>query len=353
MKIKKKLFGNLGNDKNVYVFEITNKNGMMVAITNFGGIITSIKVEDKYGAFSEVALGYNEIEKYMKNPNYFGAIIGRYANRIANGQFRLNNIDYKLAQNDNNNHLHGGVVGFDKVLWEADTFTKENSAGLLLSYLSKDGEEGYPGNLNVVVCYTLTDDNEINIEYKATTDKPTICSLTNHTYFNLLDGGVSSVLNHKLKINADYFTPISKYAIPFGEIRNVEDTPFDFRSGIELGKNIENDDEQLKNASGYDHNYIINGEFGTLRKAAEVYEEKSGRILEVLTTEPGVQLYTGNFIDESLTGRNNTVYNRRNGFCLETQHYPDSPNNPKFPTVELKPDQVYSSKTIYKFSAVK
>ncbi len=353
MKIQKRLFGNMPNGKNVNIYEMTNSNGMIVSITNYGGIITSIKVEDKIGELSEVALGYSEIEKYLKNPNYFGAIIGRHANRIANGNFKLNEVDYSLAQNNNYNHLHGGIVGFDKVLWEADTFTKENSAELVLTYLSKDGEEGYPGNLNVEVRYTLTNDNEINIDYKATTDKLTICNLTNHTYFNLLDGGESSVLNHKLKLNADYFTPITKFSIPIGEIRNVEDTPFDFRKSIEIGKNIENDDEQLKNASGYDHNYIINGEFGTLRKAAEVYEEKSGRILEVLTTEPGVQLYTGNFIDGALTGHNNIIYNKRNGFCLETQHYPDSPNNPKFPTVELRPNQIFSSKTIYKFSVIK
>ena len=352
MKIQKKLFGYVSDGRPAEIFEIANSKGMKVGITNYGGIITSIKVEDKFGKISEVTLGYDDLKSYLKNPNYFGAIIGRFSNRISNGKFILDNVEYQLVQNDNDNHLHGGVVGFDKVIWEADSFIEENSAGIALSYLSKDGEEGYPGNLNVEVRYTLTNNNEIIIDYKATTDKPTICSLTNHAYFNLLDGGESSILSHKLKLNCDQFTPSTHDSIPTGELRYVEGTPFDFRKLIELGKFIGVENEQLKNASGYDHNFIIDGEFGKLRKAAEVYEEQSGRILEVLTTEPGIQLYTGNFIDGSLPGKNDVFIERRNGFCLETQHYPDSPNNPKFPTVQLQPDEVYSSKTVYKFSII-
>ena len=353
MKIKKKLFGNLNDGGTASIFEITNSTGMMIAITNYGGIITSINVEDKFGDFSEVTLGYDNFESYQKNPNYFGAIIGRFANRISNSKFLLKNVESKLAQNDNENHLHGGIIGFDKVIWEAESFREDSAAGIVLNYLSKDGEEGYPGNLNIEVIYTLTNDNEILIEYKATTDKTTICNLTNHSYFNLLDGGKSSIVDHKLKLNCDLFTPMTNSFIPTGEERSVKGTPFDFRDPIRIGKYIEDDDEQLKYASGYDHNFIVDGEFGELRKAAEVYEEKSGRILEVFTTEPGVQLYTGNFIDGSLMGKNDIFLNRRNGFCLETQHYPDSPNQQNFPTVELNPGEVYSSKTIYKFSTIK
>lgn len=352
MNIDKRIFGELENKKLAYLYTLTNSNGMVVSITNYGGIITEIRVKDKDGNFGDVTLGYDNVQGYIDNSPYFGAIVGRYGNRIFQGKFSINGETYILEKNDAPNHLHGGILGFDKVLWDTETFSNENELGLNLTYLSKDGESGFPGNLSVEVNYTLNNEDEIVIDYSASTDKTTICNLTNHAYFNLKDGGVSSILDHKIKINADLFTPIDKTAITTGEILNVKDTPFNFSEVKSIGESIESNDVQIINGRGYDHNFVINGKFGELRTAAKVIEEITGRTLEVLTTEPGVQFYTGNYLDGTMVGKGGIFYNHRNGFCLETQHYPDSPNKPNFPSTVLHPGEVYKTTTVFKFSLI-
>jgi aldose 1-epimerase len=352
MKIDKKSFGKLKNNKNVDLYTITNDNGMIVSITNYGGIISKIMVHDIYGNLQNIALGFENVAGYEKNDYYFGAIIGRYANRIGGGKFSIAGKSFKLEKNNGKNHIHGGKVGFDKIIWKAQTFKDENSIGLILTYKSKDGEGGYPGKLSCKVIYTITNKNEIEISYEATTDKDTICNFTNHSYFNLKDGGKTSILDHEIKINADYFTPIDEESIPTGKLRSVSGTPFDFSSLRLIGKLIEEDDPQIENGKGYDHNFVVRGEVGKLRKAATVIEETTGIVLDVETTEPGIQFYTGNQLKNTIIGRVNTQYDSRNGFCLETQHYPDSPNKQHFPSTLLKPGEKFSSKTIYKFSVV-
>jgi aldose 1-epimerase len=295
-------------------------------------------------------LGFNDFEPYLTNPPYFGALIGRYGNRIAKGRFTLNGVEYKLAVNNGENHLHGGIKGFDKVIWTgSETKTKAGPA-VALTYLSKDGEEGYPGNLQVRVVYTLTNNNELKIDYSATTDKDTVINLTHHSYFNLAGEGNADILNHLLTINANRFVPTDAGSIPTGELRKVAGTPFDFLKATAIGARINQDDEQLKFGNGYDHTFVINGQPGTLRLAATASEPTSGRVMLVWTTEPGVQFYTGNFLDGTLTGKSGKLYQRRFGFCLETQHFPDSPNHPSFPTTTLKKGATYKSTTIYKFS---
>ncbi len=306
----------------------------------------SILTPDKEAKLGEVVLGYDTPQEYLDGSLYFGALIGRYGNRIAQGEFSLNNKDYKLARNNDENHLHGGIVGYNNVFWDMSEI--ENNS-VKLHYLSKDGEEGYPGNLDITVTYTLTDDNAIEINYLAETDQPTIINLTHHSFFNLKDGGASPILDHELMINADAFTPVDSGLIPTGEIRNVEDTPMDFREMTAIGKRINDDYEQLKLGKGYDHNWVLNKEKNELKLAAEVYEPVSGRTLEVYTTEPGLQFYSGNFLDGTDKGHNGTVYNFRTAFCLEAQHYPDSPNHPDFPSTVLNPGEKYTQKTIYKF----
>jgi len=353
MKIEKKLFGKTPEGMPVDLYTLTNANGMQVKITNYGGIITNIFVPDKNGLLGDVVLGYDNLDDYIKNNPYFGCIVGRYANRIAKGQFTIDSKTYTLAKNNGPNHLHGGIKGFDKVVWEAREIKGEDFVGLALKYLSRDGEEGYPGNLSVKVTYKLTNDNELRIDYQATTDKKTIVNLTNHSYFNLRDAGASSILDHVLMINADKFTPVDETLIPTGELRSVEGTPFDFRQPHQIGERINADDEQIKFGGGYDHNFVLNGQTGELRLAAKVFEPKTGRVLEVFTTEPGVQFYSGNFLDGTITGKYGTVYKHRHGFCLETQHYPDSPNHPDFPSVVLNPGEKYQTSTIFKFSVKK
>jgi len=352
MKIEKKDFGKTKDGVSADLYSLTNANGMEVDITNYGGIITSIIVPDKDGNMGDVALGFDNLDDYMKKSPYFGCIVGRYGNRIAKGKFTLNGKTYTLAVNDGPNHLHGGIVGFDKVIWDAKEVRGGDYVGLKLSYLSKDGEEGYPGNLSVTVTYLLTNDNEIKIQYEATTDQPTVCNLTNHTYFNLADGGASSILDHELMIDADSITAIDETSIPT-QLMPVAGTPFDFRKPKKIGLDINNDDPQIKNGQGYDHNFVLNGKSGTLRLAARAVDPSTGRVLEVLTEEPGIQLYTGNFLDGSITGKEGKVYKYRNGFCLETQHYPDSPNQPDFPSTVLNPGEKYQTTTIYKFSVEK
>jgi aldose 1-epimerase len=320
---------------------------MEVRIMTYGGTVVSIKAPDRNGKLADVALGHDTLEGYLQKSSYFGPIVGRYANRIAQGTFELNGKQYTLARNNGENHLHGGIKGFDKVVWTATEIKRTDGAGLSLGYVSKDGEEGYPGNLSATVVYTLTGDNELKIEYGATTDKDTVVNLTNHTYFNLAGSG--SILQHVMMIHADQFTPVDAGQIPTGELRAVKGTPLDFTKPVAIGARIDQKDEQLILGKGYDHNWVLNGAAGTLRPAARVTEPESGRVLEVYTTEPGVQFYTGNFLDGTIKGKGGQVYQQRYGFCLETQHFPDSPNKPKFPSTVLKPGQKYASTTVFKF----
>lgn len=339
------------NAQKIDVFTLKNSHGMEVKIINFGGTVTSIKVPDRNGKFADVVLGFNNPDDYLKPHPSFGTAVGRFANRIAKGRFKLNGVEYKLAINNGENHLHGGIKGFDDVVWTAEEIKSSMGPAVRLTYLSKDGEEGYPGNLNVTMVYTLTNRNELRIDYTATTDKDTVVNLTHHSYFNLAGEGNGDILNHRLKLNASRFTPTDAGSIPTGELRSVAGTPFDFLKATAIGARINQDDEQLKFGNGYDHNFVIDGVAGRLRQAAVVTEPTTGRVMEVWTTEPGVQLYTGNFLDGTLVGKSGQAYQRRSGVCLETQHYPDSPNKPSFPTTKLKKNSVFRSVTIYRFSA--
>jgi len=328
------------------LYTLANARGTMVKITPFGGIITSIIVPDREGRMGDVVLGFDALADYTDKVPFFGAIIGRYGNRIAGGRFTLDGKSCTLACNNGPNHLHGGIRGFDKVLWQAEN-VQADVASLTLTYLSRDMEEGYPGNLSVKVSYTLTDDDRLVIDYSASTDKKSVINLTNHSYFNL--AGEGDILDHELFIDADRYTPIDEGLIPTGELAPVENTPFDFRSHQTIGARIGVRDEQLIRAGGYDHNYVLNGKMGELRKAAAAFESRTGRLLEVWTTEPGMQLYTGNFLDGTLTGKEGKVYGYRTGFCLETQHFPDSPNHPDFPTTVINPGEIWTSRTVFRF----
>jgi aldose 1-epimerase len=347
-QILKQPFGKIAEQKAADLFTLTNASGVEAKIMTYGGTVVSLKVPDRTGKMGDVVLGHDALEGYLKNNPYFGSIIGRYGNRIAKGRFTLGGSVYTLAKNNGENHLHGGIQGFDKVIWKPKEIRNKDGVGLALTYLSKDGEEGYPGNLSVSVVYTLTNQNELKIEYGATTDKETVVNLTNHSYFNLAGSG--SILNHEVMINADRFNPVDKGLIPTGELRSVKGTPMDFTSPTAIGARINQQDEQLILGKGYDHNWVLNHAGGTLGMAVRVYEPSSGRVMEVHTTEPGVQFYTGNFLDGSIKGKGGHAYEQRFGFCLETQHFPDSPNQPKFPSTVLKPGQKYTTTTVYKFS---
>ena len=347
--VTKQSFGKTAEGENVDIYTLQNANGVEAKITNYGGIVVSMKVPDRNGKIDDVMLGFNDLDSYLKGHPYFGAIIGRYGNRIAKGRFTLNGVEYKLAVNNGENHLHGGIKGFDKVVWTGKETRSKAGPGVVLTYLSKDGEEGYPGNLRVRVTYTLTNNNSLKMDYWATTDKDTVINLTNHAYFNLAGEGNGDILNHRVIINATRFVPTDAGSIPTGELRRVTGTPFDFLNLTAIGARINNDEEQLKLGNGYDHTWIINGRAGTMRLAAQAFEPTSGRWLEVFTTEPGMQFYTGNFLDGTLTGKSGKLYPRRSGFCFETQHYPDSPNQPAFPTTTLKKGAIYKSTTIYRF----
>ena len=334
----------------ITLYTLTNSHGVEVRTMNYGGIILSMRVPDRKGQLADVVLGHDTLEGYIPNPPYIGALVGRYANRIANGTFTLDGKTYTLPKNDGPNTLHGGIKRtFDKVVWDGEP-KKGGKPGVTFTYLSKDGEEGFPGNVKVKVTYTLNDDNELVIDYEATTDKATPINLSQHSYFNLAGEGTSDILNHEIMINADRFTPVDKNLIPTGELRAVKGTPLDFTTSTKVGARIDDDYEQLVLGHGYDHNFVINRTGDNMALAARVYEPTSGRVLEVSTTQPGVQFYTGNFLDGTVIGKQGHVYKRRYGFCLETQHFPDSPNHPEFPSTILKPGETFQSKTIFKFS---
>ena len=348
--ISKAPFGTLPDGTAVDLFTMVNANGMEVRATNYGGIITALLVPDGSGKATDVTLGLKSFDDYVKNPPYFGAIIGRYGNRIAKGQFKIDDQTYKLPKNDGPNTLHGGVKGFDKVVWQAEPFEKEDSVGVIFTYTSKDGEEGFPGNLQTRVTYTLTDKNELSFDYHATTDKPTVVNLTQHAYFNLAGDGNGDVLGHEFTLYANEYTPVNKQLIPTGKLAPVADTPFDFRNKVKLADRVAADHEQIKFAGGIDHNFVLNRKQPGLVLAARVSEPTTRRVMEVHTTEPGVQFYTGNFLDDKLAAKSGKPYAKHSGFCLETQHYPDSPNQPEFPSTVLRPGEEYNSKTVYTFS---
>jgi len=350
--ISKKTFGKMPDGRTIDLYTLTNNHGMRVAITNYGGIVVSIVVPDRNGKLGDVVLGFDNLEGYLTKEPYFGALIGRYGNRIGNASFKLDGVEYKLPANNGPNSLHGGLEGFDKRVWTARELQGQHPA-LELTYLSKDGEEGYPGNLSAKVVYSLAEDNALRIDYSATTDKDTVLNLTNHSYFNLHGEGNGNILKHEIMINADRFTPIDSTLIPTGELRKVASTPFDFRKPTVIGARIDADDEQIKFGKGYDHNFVLNRSGAGLSLAARVTDPESGRVLEVLTTQPGLQFYTGNFLDGSIHGKGGKVYGRRSALCLETQHFPDSPNKPSFPSTELKPGQTYRESTVFKFSTSK
>ncbi len=352
LKIDKIQFGETMDGTDVDQFILSNNNGMEIRIITYGGIITSWTAPDKNGNYKDIVLGYNTLAEYEAETPYFGALIGRYGNRIAKGKFSLDDQEYTLAVNNGVNHLHGGLKGFDKVVWDAKTIVSDSTVSLELSYLSKDMEEGYPGNLETKVTYTLNNKDELSVNYEATTDKPTIVNLTQHSYFNLTADFNQDILGHELVINADSFLPVDNTLIPTGEFRDVTGTPFDFKTSKAIGTHIDNENIQLKNGLGYDHCWVLNDQNTGVRFVASAYEPVSGRLLEVFSDEPGIQFYSGNFLDGTLPSKNNGVYQHRTGFCLETQHYPDSPNQKNFPSVRLNPGEKYNSKTVFRLSAV-
>ncbi len=348
-------FGRLPDGRETTLFSLVSAGGARADITDYGAIVVRLFVPDRAGRMDDIVLGYNSVADYVKNSPFFGAIVGRFGNRIAHGRFTLDGQTYTLATNNNPNgipcHLHGGNVGFDKVLWSARTSITNGSPTLELRYRSADGEEGYPGNLDVTVTYTLGDDNSLRVDYHATTDRATPVNLTQHAYFNLKGEGQGDILDHQLEINARRYTPVNAGLIPTGELASVASTPFDFTTPQRIGARVNADHEQLKLAGGYDHNWVLDAQSGTLALAATASEPTTGRTMEVWTQEPGVQFYCGNFLDGTAIGKSDRAYGHRSGFCLETQHYPDSPNQPAFPNTILRPDQVYQTTTLFKFSS--
>lgn len=334
--------------KSIELYKLKNTHGIVVQITNYGGKIVSIIVPDRNGIFDDVVTGYSDIDGYIHGDNSFGATIGRYGNRIANGKFELDGVTYSLAQNNGENHIHGGLQNFSNAVWDV-LENESNDQKLTLHYLSKDGEEGYPGNLDVTVVFSLTDKNELIIDYEATSDKSTVVNLTNHSYFNLAGGSFDPVYKHELQIMAQQFVPGTKDLIPLGELWDIANTPMDFNTPTPIGKRIGDDYEQLINGGGYDHTYVLDNEKGDLVKYAVVTEQKTGRVMECWTTEPGVQLYTASHFNGSQTGKNGVKYKKHGAFCLETQHYPDSPNQPQFPSTVVRPNEKYKTTSIYKF----
>ncbi len=346
--ITQRVFGQTPVGDNVTLFTLKNDQGMSVGILDFGGTIVSLNVPNRAGRFEDVVLGFNTLEPYLNDSPYFGALIGRYGNRIAKGSFELDGSQFKLVTNNIGNHLHGGTVGFDKVIWKVEPLTVVNGSAIKLTYTSKDGEEGYPGELTTTVIYTLNNDNALIIDYLAITTKPTVVNLTQHSYFNL-NPEASTILDHQLKLYADEYLPVDETLIPLGPSESVNNTPFDFTSEKVIGSEIEDDHLQLSRGAGYDHCWVLRNENGDLSLAAELFEPVSGRMLKVSTTEPGIQFYSGNFLDGTLPSKSGGLYEKRSGLCLETQHFPDSPNQPDYPSVRLNPGQEYRSTTVFEF----
>lgn len=347
--ITSKPFGATLTGEPVTLYTLRNTLGAEAQIATYGGLVTSLKMPDRDGHYDDIVLGYDNLVGYLTNSPYFGALIGRYGNRIAKGKFTLDGAEYTLATNNYPNALHGGVQGFDKVVWKTEPVMSPNGPSLVMKYTSKDGEEGYPGNLDVTAVYTLTERNELRLDYTAKTDKATVLNLTHHSYFNL--AGRGDILGHEVMMVSDAFTPVDSTLIPTGEFRPVAGTPFDFNEPTSIGARINDADEQITFGGGYDHNWVIKKPMGILGLMARVNEPGTGRVLEVLSTEPGLQFYSGNFLDGTLTGKGGWTYQHRNGFCMEPQHYPDSPNKAHFPSVVLRPGQVYKSTIIYRFYA--
>jgi aldose 1-epimerase len=350
MAVERTVFGNMPDGRRAHLYRLANAQGMEARVTNYGGIVVSLVVPDREGNPGDVVLGYDTFEEYLGDRFCFGCIVGRFANRIAGARFTLDGVEYTLARNDGANSLHGGVKGFNKVLWEADETGSRDGSTLVLRRVSPDGEEGYPGNLSAEVVYTLTEANELRIDYAATTDRPTIVNLTNHSYFNLSGAGSGDILQHELMIAADRFTAAGEGLIPTGELRDVRGTPMDFTQPVAIGARIEQPYEQLRVGYGYDANWVLNRPGEGTALAASVHDPASGRVVEVYTTEPGLQFYSGNFLT-AVEGKQGRVYRKRHGFCLEAQHFPDSPHRPEFPSVVLRPGEVYTQTTIYRFSA--
>jgi aldose 1-epimerase len=346
-------FDRTPDGQSVDLITLRNQAGIEVRIMTYGATILSLKTPDRAGTLDDISLGFDTFAPYVDKSPYFGTVVGRYGNRIAKGKFTLDGQTYTLATNNGPNHLHGGNKGFDKKVWKPDTFQNASGVGVKLSYVSADGEEGYPGTLSADVTYTLNDKNELIVDYHATTDKATVVNLTQHTYFNLAGDKANDILGHQLQLNADRYTPVDDTLIPTGELAPVDGTPFDFRTPTAIGARIGQDNEQLKRGKGYDHNWVLTRQGEGLSLAARVVEPTSGRTLEIRTTEPGIQFYSGNFLDGTLTGKGGRVYPQRSGFCLETQHFPDSPNHPNFPSTVLRPGQEYKTQTVFAFGVVK
>ena len=351
-RIERKPYGRTAGNEPVELFTLGRDGAPTVSITNYGGHVVSILAPDRAGHKADVTLGYRDLDGYVGDTSYLGSLVGRYANRIAKGRFTLDGKAYTLAVNNAPNALHGGPTGFHKRVWAAKVAGGPEGDALELTYVSRDGEEGYPGTLTAKVVYSLRADGGLVIDYTATTDAPTVVNLTNHAYFNLAGEGEGTVLGHEMQVEADAFTPVDATLIPTGEKRPVDGTPFDFRTPVAIGARIDAADEQLKAGGGYDHNFVLRGKAGDLRLAARVVEPKGGRVLEVFTTEPGLQLYTGNFLDGTVTGKSGKPYVKRGAFCVEAQHFPDSPNQPAFPSVVLRPGETYRQTTVYRLAVV-
>jgi aldose 1-epimerase len=349
--MEKTVFGKLPDGRQVYRYTLTNRSGVTAQIIDYGATVTLLRVPDRNGEMSDIVLGYDTLQQYIDGTAYFGAIVGRYGNRIGKGQFQLDGKQYQLTVNDGQNHLHGGKTGFNKVLWDASVLSDSGEPSLQLQYTSPDGEEGYPGTVTLKVVYTLTADNGLRIDYEGTTDQPTILNPTHHSYFNLSGSFENTILNHLLTIEADSFTPVDEGLIPTGEIASVADTPMDFRTPTAIGAHIDDPDPQLIYGKGYDHNWVLRDFTGKVRKAAELYEPESGRVMTVFTDQPGLQFYSGNFLDGTAIGKNGIAYQYRTGLCLEAQAFPDTPNKPNFPPATLRPGEVYRQTTIYQFSS--
>lgn len=348
--IEKKIFGTLPTGEQVYSYTLKNKNGMEISIINYGATVVSLTAPDRNGKFEDVVLGYDSLEGYINDKSYFGSIVGRYGNRIGKGKFSIDGNNYQLTINDGENHLHGGINGYNKVFWNAEPAITDSSQSLKLTYVSPDSEQGYPGTVTLQVIYTLNNNNELQIDYTGVTDKPTILNPTHHSYFNLTGNPGNTILDHELTINAENFTPVGKGLITTGKLAKVENTPIDFRKPEKIGLRINDDFEQLKFGKGYDHNWALDNYNGKVQTAVTLYDSTSGRLMEVLTDQPGMQFYSGNFLDGTIKGKNNILYKLRTGLCLEAQGFPDSPNKPNFPSVRLNPGETYKQTTIYKFS---